>query len=162
MMARNHLLEQHSVDMNKLITHRRPPLGRNEAGVLWTDVLEYAHINKRTELRDSTKIVSVVNVLDEDGDPIPVLDEDQDPILDDGGNPVYQTTDQVDEVVGLGQISDAEKARIVAGEIIEVSGTVKLDGDSRPSSIIILSRRMYDDWETRFFEKYQHCGQTQG
>ncbi len=161
-MARNHLLEQTTIDHNRLITHRVPPRGQNQADVSWVDLLKYAGISGRTELKQSTKTVSVVNVLDENDNPIPLLDENEDPILDDDDNPVYQTTEHVDEVVELGQMSDEERARIVSGEIIEVSGIVKVDHDSRASSIITLSRRMYADWEARFFERYQHCGLNQG
>lgn len=161
-MAGKHLFEKIGASRYTLIVHRAIPTGSNAVDVKWADILEYAGITNRTKLQPSGKITSVVNVLDGNGDPIPLLDENDDPVVDENGDPVYQTETQIDEVVGVGQISDAEKAQIQSGARFEVVGTVKLSGKPTQASLTKSATRMFNDYVSKMKEKYNYCGQTQG
>ena len=161
-MAGKHLFDKTGASKYRLVIHRAIPDGSNAVDVAWADILEHEGISRRTALQNSTKITSIVNVLDGNGDPIPILDENDDPILDGNGDPLYLTETQTDEVVGVGQISDAEKAQIQSGARFEVTGVVKLSGKPTQASLNKSATRMFNDWQSKMIEKYNLVGHIQG
>lgn len=144
-MADKHLFGRVRPDRNKLILHKAIPNGNNRVGISWADILVYAGISKRTELRASTKVIVMV-------DSGQVDPETGDPIM------IPETT----ETVGVGQISDAERALIDSGDLMEISGVVKLDDAADADALDILADRLYSDWQAMMVEKYNYCGHTQG
>lgn len=160
-MAGKHLFEQGKPNRYRLVLHRVIPTGNNKVNKKWSDVLAAEGITGKTALSPSTKVTSIVNVLDGKGDPIPVLDEFGEPVLDEKDDPVYQTETQIDEVVGIGQISDAEKAQIDDGSRFEIVGVVKLSGQPTQASLTKSATVMFADWQHKMKQKYDLYGHTQ-
>lgn len=152
-MAGEHIFEQPEPDRYRLVMHFNVPGGNNSAGVSWSDVLEHAGISKKTELRPSTKAMvdSGETEMVDSGE----VDGNGDPIMIEVPIMVEQ------EVVDVGQISDAEHAEIMAGTKIELSGLVKLDGDPSVAAVNKLSERFWNDWSKQMAEKYRYYGHTQ-
>lgn len=144
-MADKHLFGRVSPGRNKLILHKAISNGNNKVGISWADILVYAGISKRTELSESTKVTVMVDSGQDDP-------ETGDPIM------IPETT----ETVGVGQISDNERALIASGNVMEISGVVKLDDNVDADALDILADRLYKDWQAMMVEKYNYCGHTQG
>ena len=143
-MSSKHLFAQERPYRNSLVIHVARPGGKNAVGIAWSDILEYAGISKKTTLQPSGSVTEMID----SGE----VDEFDDPIM------IPETT----EVVGVGQISDAEAAQILAGELLEVSGIVKLSGSPSTAELNKLAVRMYDDWQSKMIQQHQYCGHTQG
>ena len=133
--------------------HFNTPPGNNSVGVAWADILEHVGISKKTELQRSGKIMvdSGETEMVDSGE----VDEYDEPIM------IEVPIMVEEELVDLGQISDAEYAEIMAGTKIELSSLVKLDDDPSPAAVNKLSERFWNDWSSQMAEKYRYYGHTQ-
>ncbi len=161
-MAVIHVLEQTKPNTYRVVVHTSIPAATNSAGIQWSELLVRVGVAGKTKLQASAKVTSIVNVLDGNGDPIPLLDENEDPVVDGNGDPVYQTETQVDETVGAGQISDAEKASIGSGALVEVAGKIAFDGAPSAAALTALATRLVNDWKVETAARYKWYGQTRG
>jgi len=142
-MAGKHLFEQTKPNHYRLVIHRAIPTGSNAVSQKWSDVLAAEGITGKTVLSASTKTTVMVD----SGE----VDEFDDPIM------VPETI----ETVGIGQISDAEKAQIDDGSRFEVVDTVKLSGQPTPGSLNRSTTRMFNHWQAKMKAKYDLYGHTQ-
>ena len=161
-MAKLHILERVSADQYSCLVHNSIPVLNNSAGVSWADLLKRVGISGSTKLEESDKVTSIVNVLDGNGDPIPLLDENGDPVLDGNGDPVYQTETQTDEVLGPGQVTDAEALEIADGTVVEIPGVIKFSGAPNAAALTKLVSRLVRDWKAEMAVKYKWYGKTRG
>ena len=143
-MAIMHILDATKQDTYNVLIHYNIPDISNSAGVPWTELLLRVGVAGKTQLQASVKTTEMVDSgeVDELGDPIMVP----------------ETT----EVVGCGQMSDAERALIDAGTKVEIPGQIKFSGTLNAAGLTKLAGNVVSDWQTRMIEKYRWYGKTRG
>lgn len=137
-MSGEHVFEK-SGRLTRVVIHVAMPGGNNNVGVSWADVLEKEGLSKKTTLATSTKTMVDSGEVDGEGNPIMVEEE----------------------MVEAGQISDAERADILAGDVLEFEDRVKLPPDPTAAALNKLSTGSWADWSGSMADKYRNYGHTQ-
>jgi hypothetical protein len=137
-MAGEHVFEKVR-RKTRVVIHVAMPGGNNSVGVPWADVLEHTGYSKKTQLAESTKTMVDSGEVDEEENPIMVEEE----------------------TVGVGQISDAERADIMAGNVLEFQAMVKLPDNATIATMNKLAARAWDDWSDEMIKMYSNYGHTQ-
>lgn len=143
-MSKIHILQRIKEGKYRAALHFDTPGGNNSAGHSWKSVALAAGVIGKTTLRQSGTITTMVD----SGQ----VDENDDPIM----------IPQVDEVVGAGQISDAERASIVAGDVAEIVVDLKIGARMVNDARLAVADKAIAEWQVGIVPKLKWYGYTQG
>lgn len=143
-MSKIHILQQIKAGKYRAALHFKTPGGNNSAGHSWKSAGLATRVLGRTTLAASDKETTMVD----SGE----VDENDDPIM----------IPQIDEVVNAGQISEAERFSVVAGDVVEIVVDLKIGARMIIETRLAVADKAIAEWQAGIVPKLKWYGYTQG
>lgn len=143
-MSKIHILQCIKAGKYRAVIHFPTPQGDNSAGYSWKSVALAARVIGSTSLQQSEMVTTMVD----SGE----VDENNDPIM----------AEQVEEAVGAGQISNAERAAITTGDVVEIVADLKIGVSMTIAARLKMADKAIAEWQAGIVPRLKWYGKTQG